>query len=54
VTRLATKWIFGTDWPGVPGPARNAAGIAALGLPADVLRGVMSGNAAKVFPGLEI
>lgn len=52
LVRLASKWIFGTDWPGVPGVASNAAAIAALGLPDDVLRGVLSGNAAKIFPGL--
>jgi uncharacterized protein len=52
--RLATRWIFGTDWPGVPGPARNAAALATLSLPSDILRGVLSGNAAKVFPGLDI
>jgi predicted TIM-barrel fold metal-dependent hydrolase len=52
--RLATKWIFGTDWPGVPGTADNARGLVRLGLPDDVLRGVWSGNAAKLFPGLGI
>jgi predicted TIM-barrel fold metal-dependent hydrolase len=52
--RLAGKWIFGTDWPGVPGTADNARGLARLGLPDDVLRGVWSGNAAKLFPGLGI
>jgi uncharacterized protein len=52
--RLATRMIFGTDWPGVPGVARNARALAALGLPADVLRAVLSGNAAKLFPGLAI
>jgi predicted TIM-barrel fold metal-dependent hydrolase len=52
--RLAGKWIFGTDWPGVPGTANNARGLARLGLPDDVLRGVWSGNAAKLFPGLGI
>jgi hypothetical protein len=52
--RLATKWIFGTDWPGVPGPRRNAAALTELGLPKDILRGVLAGNAAKVFPGLDI
>jgi len=36
---LARKWIFGTDWPGVPGVARNARAIAALGLSADILSG---------------
>jgi predicted TIM-barrel fold metal-dependent hydrolase len=54
LTRLATKWIFGTDWPGVPGPARNAAALSTLGLPEDILAGVLSGNAAKIFPGLDI
>ncbi|RSM86624.1 amidohydrolase [Kibdelosporangium aridum] len=52
LTRLATKWIFGTDWPGVPGVRRNADAIAEIGLPDDVLEGVLSGNAMKVFPGL--
>ena len=46
---LARKWIFGTDWPGVPGVARNVRAMAALGLPADVLAGVLSGNAARVY-----
>ena len=26
--RLARKWIFGTDWPGVPGQAANARAVA--------------------------
>jgi predicted TIM-barrel fold metal-dependent hydrolase len=46
---LARKWIFGTDWPGVPGQARNVRAVAALGLPADVLAGVLSGHAARVY-----
>ncbi len=52
LTRIATKWIFGTDWPGVPGIKRNADAIAEIGLPNDVLEGVLSGNATKVFPGV--
>jgi hypothetical protein len=52
--RLAAKWIFGTDWPGVPGTANNARAIGKLGLPEDVLTGVLSGNAAKLFPGLDV
>jgi uncharacterized protein len=52
--RLATKWIFGTDWPGVPGPAHNAAALTALGLPDDILAGVLYRNAGKVFPGLDV
>ena len=49
LTELAAKWIFGTDWPGVPGVARNARAVAALGLPGDVLAGVLGGNAARVY-----
>ena len=49
LTELARKWIFGTDWPGVPGVARNARAVAALGLPDDVLAGVLNGNAARVY-----
>ncbi|GAB3458532.1 amidohydrolase family protein [Actinophytocola sediminis] len=52
--RLATRMVFGTDWPGIPGIARNARAVSDLGLPADVLRGVLGGNAAKLFPGLGI
>ncbi len=54
VNRLAGKWIFGTDWPGVPGVGRNAREIGKIGLPEDVLRDVLAGNAAKLFPGLNI
>ena len=49
LAELARKWIFGTDWPGVPGVARNVRAVAALGLPDDVLAGVLSGNAARVY-----
>ncbi len=49
---LAAKWIFGTDWPGVPGVAQNARAIAALGLPGDILARVLGGNAVRVFPGI--
>ncbi|MEU6355280.1 amidohydrolase family protein [Streptomyces sp. NPDC047072] len=52
--RLAARWIFGTDWPGVPGAARNIAALRSLGLPEDTVRAVLSGNAAKVFPGLGV
>ncbi|MFG2025249.1 amidohydrolase family protein [Streptomyces sp. NPDC048825] len=54
LARLATRCIFGTDWPGVPGASRNIAALRALGLPADTVRAVLSGNAAKVFPGLGV
>lgn len=46
---LARKWIFGTDWPGVPGIAANAQAIARLGLPPDMLDGVLTGNARHVY-----
>jgi hypothetical protein len=49
LSALARRWIFGTDWPGVPGVARNARAIAALGLPGDILAGVLSGDAAQVY-----
>jgi hypothetical protein len=45
---LARKWIFGTDWPGVPGVAHNVRAVAALGLPGDTL----AGHAAHIYPGL--
>ena len=49
LAQLARKWIFGTDWPGVPGIAANATAIAGLGLPPDVLSGVLAGNARHVY-----
>jgi uncharacterized protein len=48
--RLASKFIFGTDWPGVPGIARNARALAALDLGEEVLAGVLAGNALTVYP----
>ena len=52
--RLASRWVFGTDWPGVPGAAANVRALAELGLRPETLRGVLSGNAAKLFPGLDV
>jgi uncharacterized protein len=49
---LAGRWIFGTDWPGVPGVARNVRAVAALGLPDDTLAAVLAGNARRVYPTL--
>jgi len=49
---LAARWIFGTDWPGVPGVARNVRALSALGLPDDILAGVLAGHATRVYPGL--
>jgi predicted TIM-barrel fold metal-dependent hydrolase len=52
--RLAAKWIFGTDWPGVPGTARNVTALRDLGLPPELVRAMLSENAAKIFPGLGV
>ena len=49
---LAAKWIFGTDWPGVPGTARNVRALADLGLPDEVLAAVLAGHAGRVYPGV--
>jgi predicted TIM-barrel fold metal-dependent hydrolase len=51
-TRLARRFLYGTDWPGVPGQAANARAVAALGLPDDVLAGVLGRNALQVYAGL--
>ncbi len=49
LTRLARRFVFGSDWPGVPGIAKNVAAVRALGLPADVTAGVLAGNAERLF-----
>ncbi|TAM91023.1 MAG: amidohydrolase [Jatrophihabitans sp.] len=47
--RLTQKMIFGTDWPGIPGIARNARAVAAL-LPDDATTDlVLWRNAAQVY-----
>ena len=53
LSRLARKWIYGTDWPGVPGQAANARAVASLGLPDDVVPLVLGGNAMRVYRGLD-
>ena len=50
--RLASRWIFGTDWPGVPGTAANARAVAGLGLPDEVVPFVLGLNAAAVYRGI--
>jgi uncharacterized protein len=50
--RLARKFIFGTDWPGVPGIARNARAVAALDLGGGALGDILAGNALRVYRGL--
>jgi hypothetical protein len=47
--RLTQRMIFGTDWPGVPGIARNARAVAAL-CPDESTAGlVLGGNAERVY-----
>jgi uncharacterized protein len=47
--RLVRRFIFGTDWPGVPGVARNARAVAALCPDDETARLVLAGNAARVY-----
>lgn len=49
LTRLARRFIFGSDWPGVPGIAQNMAAVRDLGLPADVTSAILGGNAETVY-----
>jgi predicted TIM-barrel fold metal-dependent hydrolase len=49
LTELATKWIFGTDWPGVPGIANNVRALSALALPDTTLTAVLGGNASRLY-----
>ena len=53
LTRLARKWIFGTDWPGVPGVASNARAVVDLGLDHELAGIVLGGNARRIYVGLE-
>jgi len=41
--------IFGTDWPGVPGIARNARAVSALCPDEETARLVLAGNASRVY-----
>jgi predicted TIM-barrel fold metal-dependent hydrolase len=47
--RLGRKFIFGTDWPGVPGIRVNAEAVANLGFADDVLAGILAGNAQRAY-----
>jgi uncharacterized protein len=48
-TRLTRRMIFATDWPGIPGIARNARAVAQL-LPDDETRDlVLAANAVRVY-----
>jgi predicted TIM-barrel fold metal-dependent hydrolase len=47
--RLVRRFIFGTDWPGVPGIARNARAVAAVCPDEETAALVLAGNAARVY-----
>lgn len=47
--RLTRRMIFGTDWPGVPGIARNARAVAALCPDEETAALVLAGNAMRVY-----
>jgi uncharacterized protein len=47
--RLGRKFIFGTDWPGVPGIRANAEAVAELGFADEVLAGIFAQNARRVY-----
>jgi predicted TIM-barrel fold metal-dependent hydrolase len=47
--RLSRRFLFGTDWPGMPGVAANARAIAKLMPDDETTALVLSGNADRVF-----
>jgi predicted TIM-barrel fold metal-dependent hydrolase len=47
--RLTRRMIFGTDWPGVPGIARNARAVAALCPDDETAALVLGRNAERVY-----
>jgi hypothetical protein len=47
--RLAQRFIFGTDWPGIPGIAKNAATVAGLGFDRPTLERIFWRNAYDVY-----
>jgi predicted TIM-barrel fold metal-dependent hydrolase len=47
--RLTRRMIFATDWPGIPGIAKNARAVAALCPDDDTATLVLSGNACQVY-----
>ncbi|MCF8589928.1 amidohydrolase family protein [Gordonia liuliyuniae] len=51
--RLSQKWIFATDWPGVPGVAANARAVVDVGLDEQTADLVLGGNAMRVYAGLD-
>ncbi|MGH3441211.1 MAG: amidohydrolase family protein [Nitriliruptorales bacterium] len=47
--RLATKMVWGSDWPAVPSERGNVEQVRKLGLADDVLEGVLWRNAARLY-----
>jgi predicted TIM-barrel fold metal-dependent hydrolase len=47
--RLTRRMIFGTDWPGTPGIAKNARAVAALCPDEETAGLVLAGNAVRVY-----
>ncbi len=47
--RLTKKMVFGTDWPGVPGIARNARAVTELCPDEETAALVLAGNATRLF-----
>lgn len=47
--RLTRKMIFGTDWPGIPGIAKNARAVAAICPDQETAARVLAGNAIQVY-----
>jgi len=47
--RLARRFVFGSDWPGVPGIARNITAFRELGLPPDITDQVLTTNAERLY-----
>jgi predicted TIM-barrel fold metal-dependent hydrolase len=52
LARLARRFIFGTDWPGMPGVARNARALLRHEWDEETLAGVWGLNALRVYPAL--
>jgi uncharacterized protein len=53
LSRLASRMVFGTDWPGVPGVQRNARAMEKVlveaGCEAGQIAAALGGNAARIF-----
>jgi predicted TIM-barrel fold metal-dependent hydrolase len=47
--RLSRRMIFGTDWPGIPGIAKNARAVAGLCPDEETAGLVLAGNATQVY-----